>query len=284
MAHAEYVRSVISERTEIVYSIVMQDDMSVDKLRVLKLGGVMMKSSSSLGDRVALITGGARGIGFGIADSLLANGYHVMVTGLTHSEVAAAPSRENLSIHQLDVTDDASVKALMQRCERLDVLINCAGVIIRGGAEYDIEQFKKVIDVNLTGTMRMCMAAKPKLTHSANGVIINTASMLSIFGGPLTPAYSASKGGVVQLTKSLAVAWAEDGIRVNAIAPGWIETELTKGAREDPVRTKAIIDRTPMKRWGMPNDIGGVVAHLCSDAARFITGAVIPIDGGYSAV
>jgi len=244
----------------------------------------MTDSSSSPVHKVALITGGARGIGFGIAEALLADGYQVIVTGLTSDEVAAVSLRENLSRHQLDVTDDASVQALMQNYERLDVLINCAGVIIRGGAEYGIEQFKKVIDVNLTGTMRMCMAAKPKLTHSNNGIIINTASMLSIFGGPLTPAYSASKGGVVQLTKSLAVAWAEDGIRVNAIAPGWIETELTKGAREDPVRTKAIIDRTPMKRWGMPNDIGGVVAHLCSDASRFITGAIIPIDGGYSAV
>ena len=244
----------------------------------------MTDSSSSSVHKVALITGGARGIGFGIAEALLADGYQVIVTGLTSDEVAAVPLRDNLSTHQLDVTDDASVLALMQNYERLDVLINCAGVIIRGDAEYGIEQFKKVIDVNLTGTMRMCMAAKPKLTHSGNGVIINTASMLSIFGGPLTPAYSASKGGVVQLTKSLAVAWAEDGIRVNAIAPGWIETELTKGTREDPVRTKAIIDRTPMKRWGMPNDIGGVLAHLCSDASRFITGAMIPIDGGYSAV
>jgi len=206
------------------------------------------------------------------------------VTGLGSDEVAAVIQHENLLAYQLDVTDGAAIHALLQRCETLDVLINCAGMIIRGGAEYDIDLFKKVIDVNLTGTMRMCMAAKPKLMRSSHGVIINTASMLSTFGGPLTPAYSASKGGVVQLTKSLAVAWAEDGIRVNAIAPGWIETELTKGAREDPARTKAIIERTPMKRWGMPNDIGGVVAHLCSDASRFITGAVIPIDGGYSAV
>jgi NAD(P)-dependent dehydrogenase (short-subunit alcohol dehydrogenase family) len=107
--------------------------------------------------------------------------------------------------------------------------------------------------------------------------------MLSYFGGPLTPAYAASKGAIVQLTKSLAVAWADEGIRVNAIAPGWIETDLTRGAREDAARSQAILARTPMKRWGIPADIGGVVAHLCSDEARFITGAVIPIDGGYSA-
>jgi len=235
-------------------------------------------------NQLALITGGARGIGFAIAEALLADGYHVVVTGLSDDEVAAVPMHERLSAYQLDVTNDNSVQEILSKCDRLDALINCAGMIIRGGGEYDLDIFKKVIDVNLTGTMRMCVAARKKLAESGHGVVINTASMLSIFGGPLTPAYSASKGGVVQLTKSLAVAWASDGIRVNAIAPGWIETELTKGAREDPLRTKAIIDRTPMKRWGLPGDIGGVVVHLCSDAARFITGAVVPIDGGYSAV
>jgi short-subunit dehydrogenase len=235
-------------------------------------------------NQLALITGGARGIGFAIAEALLADGYHVVVTGLSDDEVAAVPMHERLSAYQLDVTNDNSVQEILSKCDRLDALINCAGMIIRGGGEYDLDIFKKVIDVNLTGTMRMCVAARKKLAESGHGVVINTASMLSIFGGPLTPAYSASKGGVVQLTKSLAVAWASDGIRVNAIAPGWIETELTKGAREDPLRNKAIIDRTPMKRWGLPGDIGGVVVHLCSDAARFITGAVVPIDGGYSAV
>ena len=243
-----------------------------------------MSVTSAEYTKVALITGGARGIGFGIGEALLLDGYEVIVTGLSSDEVAAVPHRKHLSAYQLDVTDAASVQSVLSKCHRLDALINCAGMIIRGGAEYDMDACKKVIDVNLTGTMRMCVSARDKLAESGGGVVINTASMLSIFGGPLTPAYSASKGGVVQLTKSLAVAWAADGIRVNAIAPGWIETELTKGAREDALRTKAIIDRTPMKRWGLPNDIGGVVAHLCSDAARFITGAVIPIDGGYSAV
>ena len=243
-----------------------------------------MSVTSAEYTKVALITGGARGIGFGIGEALLLDGYEVIVTGLSSDEVAAVPHRKHLSAYQLDVTDAASVQSVLSKCHRLDALINCAGMIIRGGAEYDMDAFKKVIDVNLTGTMRMCVSARDKLAESGGGVVINTASMLSIFGGPLTPAYSASKGGVVQLTKSLAVAWAADGIRVNAIAPGWIETELTKGAREDALRNKAIIDRTPMKRWGLPNDIGGVVAHLCSDAARFITGAVIPIDGGYSAV
>lgn len=239
--------------------------------------------STSSDHKVALITGGARGIGFGVAEALLQSGYHVVVTGLSYDEVAAVPARDKLLAYQLDVTDDQAVADVIAKQSRLDALINCAGMILRGGAEYEIASFQKVMDVNLTGTMRMCLAAREKLGASGHGVIINTASMLSFFGGPLTPAYAASKGAIVQLTKSLAVAWADEGIRVNAIAPGWIETDLTRGAREDAARSQAILARTPMKRWGIPADIGGVVAHLCSDEARFITGAVIPIDGGYSA-
>jgi len=239
--------------------------------------------STSSDHKVALITGGARGIGFGVAEALLQSGYHVVVTGLSYDEVAAVPARDKLLAYQLDVTDDQAVADVIAKQPRLDALINCAGIILRGGAEYEIASFQKVMDVNLTGTMRMCIAAREKLGASGHGVIINTASMLSYFGGPLTPAYAASKGAIVQLTKSLAVAWADEGIRVNAIAPGWIETDLTRGAREDAARSQAILARTPMKRWGIPADIGGVVAHLCSDEARFITGAVIPIDGGYSA-
>ena len=239
--------------------------------------------STSSDHKVALITGGARGIGFGVAEALLQSGYHVVVTGLSYDEVAAVPARDKLLAYQLDVTDDQAVADVIAKQSRLDALINCAGMILRGGAEYEIASFQKVMDVNLTGTMRMCLAAREKLGASGHGVIINTASMLSFFGGPLTPAYAASKGAFVQLTKSLAVAWADEGIRVNAIAPGWIETDLTRGAREDAARSQAILARTPMKRWGIPADIGGVVAHLCSDEARFITGAVIPIDCGYSA-
>jgi NAD(P)-dependent dehydrogenase (short-subunit alcohol dehydrogenase family) len=239
--------------------------------------------STSSDHKVALITGGARGIGFGVAEALLQSGYHVVVAGLSDDEVAAVPARDKLLAYQLDVTDDQAVADVIAKQSRLDALINCAGMILRGGAEYEIASFQKVMDVNLTGTMRMCIAAREKLGASGHGVIINTASMLSYFGGPLTPAYAASKGAIVQLTKSLAVACADEGIRVNAIAPGWIETDLTRGAREDAARSQAILARTPMKRWGIPADIGGVVAHLCSDEARFITGAVIPIDGGYSA-
>lgn len=229
----------------------------------------------------ALITGGARGIGFGIAEAMLAAGYQVAVTGLTEAEVAAVPARDHLRPVRLDVTDDADVARCLGGLTRLDALVNCAGIILRDGQEFTISGFQKVIDVNLTGTMRMCVAAKPFL-EKQKGAIVNTASVWSFFGGGLVPAYTASKGGVAQLTKALAVAWAPD-IRVNAIAPGWVETELTKGAREDAARSDAIVARTPFGRWGKPDDIGGAVVFLCSEGAGFVTGTVLPIDGGYTA-
>jgi NAD(P)-dependent dehydrogenase (short-subunit alcohol dehydrogenase family) len=232
------------------------------------------------GLKQALITGGARGIGLGIAEAMLAAGYAVTVTGLTEDEVAAVPKRDRLRAVPLDVTNDMDVAACIARLDRLDALVNCAGIILRDGQEFTIEGFQKVIDVNLTGTMRMCVAAKPLLAKQG-GAIVNTASVWSFFGGGLVPAYTASKGGVAQLTKALAVAWAP-AIRVNAIAPGWVETELTKAAREDAARSDAIIARTPFGRWGKPDDIGGAVVFLCSDGAGFITGTVLPIDGGYA--
>jgi len=228
----------------------------------------------------ALITGGARGIGFGIAEAMLAAGYAVTVTGLTTEEVAAVPAREHLKAVRLDVTKDAEVAACIAQFSRLDALVNCAGIILRDGKEFTIEGFQEVLDVNLTGTMRLCMAAKP-LLEKQGGAIVNTASIWSFFGGGLVPAYTASKGGVAQLTKALAVAWAPN-IRVNAIAPGWVETELTKAAQSDPSRSEAIVARTPFARWGKPDDIGGAVVFLCSENAGFITGTVLPVDGGYS--
>ena len=229
-----------------------------------------------------IITGGARGIGFGIATAMLNAGYDVTVTGLSDEEVDAVPHDRHLAAVKLDVTRPESIAEVLAHFDALAALVNCAGVIFRGGAEYDINTFQKVIDVNLTGTMRVCVAARPKLA-AARGAIVNTASMLSFFGGPLVPAYTASKGGVMQLTKSLAAAWAPEAIRVNAIAPGWINTELTRDLIEDEARSGAILGRTPLKRWGEPADIGGAVVFLCSEAARFITGAILPIDGGYAA-
>ena len=159
--------------------------------------------------------------------------------------------------------------------------MNAAGVI-RRDAEYELPVFAQVMDVNLLGTMRCCMAAKAKLAE-ARGAVVNVASMLSFFGGPRVPAYAASKGAIVQLTKSLAVAWAAEGIRVNAIAPGWIATPLTQSLQDDPSRSAGLIDRTPMKRWGKPEELAPLVLFLCSESASFMTGAVVPIDGGYSA-
>jgi NAD(P)-dependent dehydrogenase (short-subunit alcohol dehydrogenase family) len=231
----------------------------------------------------ALITGGATGIGFGIATALLEAGYEVTVTGMSDEQVAAVPQRDRLTACRLDVTDDASVQAVLEPFDTLTALVNCAGIIFRNNAEYKIEIFQKVIEVNLTGTMRMCVAAYDKLART-RGAIVNTASMLSLFGGPAIPAYTASKGGVAQLTKALAVAWAPDGIRVNAIAPGWIATELTRGLTDDDDRSAAILSRTPMQRWGTPADVGGAAVFLCSEAARFVTGTILPVDGGYAAV
>jgi NAD(P)-dependent dehydrogenase (short-subunit alcohol dehydrogenase family) len=231
----------------------------------------------------AVVIGGTGGIGAGIARVLLREGWDVLATGLDECEIdafsIAVPSVETAV---LDVTDQGQVTEFFNRFETLDALVNCAGVLFRG-AEYEMDVFTKVIEINLTGTMRTCLAAHELLARS-KGAIVNTASMLSTFGGPLVPAYSASKGGVSQLTKALAGKWAADGIRVNAIAPGWIETEMTAALREDPERNGPILARTPMGRWGKPDEIGELVAWLLSHRAGFITGAIYPVDGGYSAM
>jgi NAD(P)-dependent dehydrogenase (short-subunit alcohol dehydrogenase family) len=181
----------------------------------------------------------------------------------------------------LDVRDPAAIATLVARLPRLDIVVNAAGVI-RRDAEHDPAVFAEVLDVNLTGTMRLCVAAQPRLAEST-GCIVNIASILSFFGGGRVPAYSASKGGVAQLTKSLAIAYARDRIRVNAVAPGWIATAFTQALQDDQERSAGILARTPLGRWGKPGDVAGAVVFLCSPAAEFVTGAILPVDGGYLA-
>jgi 2-deoxy-D-gluconate 3-dehydrogenase len=167
---------------------------------------------------------------------------------------------------------------------RLDILVNNAGTNIRKRPDIVTdEEWATVLDTNLTSLMRLTRAAYPALKASGRGRVINIGSMLSIFGVPFSPAYGASKGAVVQYTKSLAAAWAADGITANAVLPGWIDTELTRGARRDvPGLHDSVLARTPAKRWGDPADFAGIAAFLASDAAAFVTGTAIPVDGGYS--
>jgi len=232
--------------------------------------------------RKVLVTGGSSGIGAAIAQVFASNGDLVVATGATKEEVerAQVPSESTaISFQELDVRDGSAVQACIDEIDSLDVLVNCAGVI-RRNAEHEPEVFADVIDINLNGSMRVCTAAREKLKQR-KGCIINTASMLSFFGGGLVPGYSASKGGIAQLTKSLAIAYAPVGIRVNAVAPGWIATQLTQALQEDRTRSEAILSRTPLGRWGEPADVAGPVLFLASDAARFVTGVVLPVDGGY---
>lgn len=231
--------------------------------------------------RRILVTGGTSGIGQGVAQAFAAQGDEVVATGATAAEVeaAAAPPLGRIDHRVLDVRDDEAVSTLVASLGELDAVVNCAGVIQRG-VEHDPVAFARTVDINLTGTMRVCTAARAGLA-ARRGSIVNTASMLSFFGGGLVPGYSASKGGVAQLTKSLAIAYAADGIRVNAVAPGWIATPLTRPLQDDPARSGPILARTPLGRWGTPADVAGPVLFLCSDAARFVTGTVLPVDGGY---
>lgn len=233
-------------------------------------------------DRQVLVVGGTSGIGSGIAAAFLSRGAQVCVTGATAAEVDAAtrdPALAGSRVNVLDVRDGDAVAAFIGTLDRMDVLVNCAG-IIRRGQEHDPAVFAQVLDINLNGSMRTAAAARPLLAKS-QGCIVNTASMLSFFGGGLVPGYSASKGGIAQLTKSLAIAYAADGIRVNAIAPGWIATPLTQALQDDPARSAPILARTPLGRWGTPADVAGPVLFLASGLAQFVTGTLLPVDGGY---
>lgn len=228
--------------------------------------------------KTALVTGATQGIGAAIANQLRKLGATVIATGLDAGDGSLAPG---VRVELADSSKQQDVDRLFATLDRLDILVNCAG-IIRRNAEHDLDVFEQVLAVNLTGTMRTCAAARPLLAKHG-GVIVNTASMLSFFGGALVPAYSASKGGVAQLTKSLALAYAAENIRVNAVAPGWIATPLTQALQDDPARSGPILQRTALGRWGQPADVARAAVFLCSPAAGFITGHILPVDGGYLA-
>lgn len=227
------------------------------------------------GKRV-LVTGGTSGIGRAIAQAFSVAGADVIAVGLASPQSLPASIQAEI----LDITDAEAIGKLFGGLSTLDVVVNAAG-IIRRDAEFNVDVFTQVLDVNLISAMRVCTAAHSKLQVSG-GSIINIASMLSFFGGGRVPAYSASKGGIVQLTRSLAIAWAPDQIRVNAIAPGWISTPLTQALQEDEKRSEDVVSRTPLRRWGRAEEIAGPALFLASELASFITGAVLTVDGGYS--
>jgi NAD(P)-dependent dehydrogenase (short-subunit alcohol dehydrogenase family) len=227
-------------------------------------------------DHTVLVTGGTSGIGLAIAQGFRRSGAEVVVVGLPPRE---AQDVEGLRCLELDLRDREAPQQIAQSLPRLHILVQAAGMIRRAD-EHNPEVFEQVIDLNLNAAMRVAHAMHPLLA-ATRGCVVNVASMLSFFGGGLAPAYSASKGGIAQLTKSLAIAWAPEGIRVNAIAPGWIATPLTQALQDDPARSQAILNRTPMGRWGQADDLSGPVQFLCSPLAAFVTGVVLPVDGGY---
>jgi len=243
--------------------------------------------------RVAIVTGGNGGIGLGMAKGLAKAGARVVVAARNRDKSSAAV-RELKALGSdalalmVDVTDERSVETLVadavQQCGRIDILVNNAGINIRKPAhELPLQQWQQVIDTNLTSAFVCSRAIYPHLKRAGGGKIINIGSMLSIFGASFAPAYGASKGGIVQLTKSLAVGWAADNIQVNAVLPGWIDTELTQQARQQLQGLhERVLARSPSGRWGTIDDFEGIAVFLASPASAFITGTAIAVDGGYS--
>jgi 2-deoxy-D-gluconate 3-dehydrogenase len=243
--------------------------------------------------RVAVVTGGNGGIGLGMARGMAAAGAAIVVAARNREKSARAVKElEGLGAPavaiEVDVADEASVNALvrgtMERWGRLDVLVNNAGINIRKQPQdLTLAEWRQVLDTNLTSAFLSSRAVYPIMKTQGRGKIINIGSMMSIFGASFAPAYGASKGGMVQLTRSLAAAWARDNIQVNAVLPGWIDSELTlKARREVPGLHESVLARTPAKRWGVGDDLSGIAVFLASSASDFVTGTAIPVDGGFS--
>jgi 2-deoxy-D-gluconate 3-dehydrogenase len=244
----------------------------------------------SLAGRVAIVTGGNRGIGFAIADALAKAGAAIVIAARDEEagERAAGQIGSNAAFIATDVTDQKSCHAMVRAAEsrfgRLDILVNNAGIMRAARAEAtSLADWRAVLDINLTGAFLCAQAAYPAMRRQQGGKIINMASLAAIFGTAAGAAYASSKGGIVQLTKSLAVSWGPDNIQVNALLPGYIESEMTRQAEaERPGAFDAKRARTPAGRIGRPEDIAGAAIFLAGSASGFITGASIPIDGGYA--
>ncbi|MDQ0393258.1 SDR family NAD(P)-dependent oxidoreductase [Labrys monachus] len=229
--------------------------------------------------RVLVVGASRAGIGAAIADGFADAGATVTITGKEEQPIQSYLGR--YAYRQLDVADEEAVRTLAAETAGLDILVNCAGMADRD-TEWTHAGFKRVIDVNLVGMFNLANAFRPHLARS-RGAVVAIASMYSLMGSPFVPAYGASKAALAQLVQTLAIAWAADGIRVNAIAPGFIVTEQTTRARADAVHYNRVLDRTPMARWGEPGDLVGPALFLASDHARFVTGILMPVDGGLTA-
>jgi 2-deoxy-D-gluconate 3-dehydrogenase len=238
----------------------------------------------------ALVTGGNGGIGLGMARGLAQAGAKVAIAGRDAKKNAAAASELGGIAFECDLKDEKATRTLVdeaaQKLGRLDILVNNAGMNIRKQPqEYSLEEWREVLDTNLTSAFVAAQAAYPHMQRAGGGKIVNIGSMMSIFGAAFVAPYGASKGGIVQLTRALACAWARDRIQVNAVLPGWIDTALTQRARKDVAGLhERVLSRTPAGRWGKPQDLAGIAVFLCSAASDFVTGTAIPVDGGYSSM
>jgi len=252
-----------------------------------------MSKAFDLSGRVAIVTGGNGGIGLGMAEGLARAGAALLIGGRNASKNAAAVKAlqalgAKAAAVEADVTQQPACQALiaaaLAQFGRVDILVNNAGINIRKQPqEYTLEEWKSVLDTNLSSAFLCSQAAYHAMLKAGGGKIINIGSMLSIFGAAFAGPYGASKGGVVQLTKSLACAWAKDNIQVNSVLPGWIDTELTRAARKEVAGLhERVLARTPAGRWGDPADFAGIAVFLASSASDFVTGTAITVDGGYS--